>query len=164
MLGLLNLLNHHLDLDAAWVGNQQFDQISDEEFAMIPPNRFRKPDWSTCLAWFAPLLKHALDAEANAVHLICDEREDQLRQLLYVPNAANKNEYVWFEVLPMPLIMGKVGLKAISIMSIMFPWTSRGVIHYRYKGMWRKADCHRASRIDLAIYFGDARPLLRSLW
>lgn len=163
MLGTLRLLRHKLDLDAPWVSQQEFDRVPDGELDAVGPSSCGEADWRTCLAWFAPLMKHGLDSRAKAFHLVRDSAAHCLRELILAPSGGGQAGDEWLELVPAPWALADAGLRAIQLMAFVPPWRREGKLWYRYAGEWSYATCVRVSPDELAIYVTRGRPALKRL-
>jgi len=163
MFGSLQLLSHELDLDAPWVAEQKFELATDEELESSDSLLWQEPDWRTCLAWFAPLVKQSLDSGATVLHLLRDRKEKCLRQLMYVPSTEQRDGYEWAEFVPMLWPLSNAAFRSVRRIASIVLWSKRGTIYYRYGGKRAKARYVQESTDDLVIYFTADRPAIRRL-
>jgi len=140
-----------LDLDSQWVLDHEYELIEGEE-TNVAEEDADEPNWRSYLAWFASLLRQALEAKATTIHLQRDQRHRRLRQEMFVPAAGVPAQAAWLEFVSMALPSRSDAIQSLRLIARMMPWSTRGVINYRYRGEWAKALCVQESADDLMVY------------
>jgi hypothetical protein len=159
VITLLNLLGESLDLDADWVRRTEFIPIADGDFHALPEVE-EEPSADQVRAWFAALLKFAVDAEATAIRLSPDRSAMHLRQWVHMRSGAPGEEPRWVELVPMPWSRRSAGIRGVRFMACMILGRRSGSIDFKHHGVDRKATCVQESPDDLLVYLRCRSPAL----
>jgi len=135
----LALTRQMLDLDDPLLGDTRLDIKSPSE-----PSSDISPTWESCRSWLSILILTALEEDAEAIRIDADNADNEVRQMILAkhPDRRSADAPVeWFHCMPLDGIFIKKSIKTVRRLACLRPWRRCGVIHYRYLGDIRKADC-----------------------
>ncbi|HNQ21795.1 MAG TPA: hypothetical protein PKK06_01745 [Phycisphaerae bacterium] len=161
MLEYLRLWKSEVDLDAAWVREQEFEWDTAADDPDVDETRPVKLEPQVFLAFLAPYVRFALESGATGYHVMWDRQDESMRVLIRVLDAEGSGRPGWTELVPPAPCVHRAITRGIRALAGMLPGAKRGVFRYVYQGTRRRAACVQDTPDDLVIYFTDDRPPLR---
>lgn len=138
MFGLLNLFSLRIDLDSSWINSIDFEAIAEGSAVGIDDSV--RVSWKNYFAWYAVLLKQALDLQASAVVIQQSKIAIELLQFMCLEMDA-RGESSWHECASMWGARSQSGVWAARLIAGILPCRRHGAIKYVRSGVTYQAPC-----------------------